>query len=100
MSWENKAKAKLEAINNAIPTEWRLNKPVPSRQERLDVTGQYIRQFLNDKEIQITESDAVEILKQISSGDWTAEAVTTAFCHRAAIAHQLVSVCSTIPTIC
>lgn len=39
----------------------------------------------------ITESNAVDILANIHAGVWTAEVVTNAFCHRAALAHQLIN---------
>lgn len=61
-----------------------------SREEQKDVTGPYIHQFLNKTEIDITETDAVGIVNQISSGSWKATEVTAAFCHRASLAHQLV----------
>lgn len=39
----------------------------------------------------ITESSAVAILANIHAAIWSAEEVTRAFCHRAALAHQLVN---------
>ncbi|KAL2414140.1 Acetamidase [Exophiala dermatitidis] len=87
--WESRAKAKREAILNSIPDEWRL-KHVPSREEQKDVTG-YIQQFLSKPEIQITETDSVGLAEKIATGTWSAVEVTRAFCHRAALAHQLVN---------
>ena len=89
-SWQDKAKAKRESILALIPPKWRLNVPLPSAHEQLDVTGKYIQQFLSAREIEITETDATGIVGQTCIGKWKAREVTEAFCHRAAIAHQLV----------
>ena len=88
-TWQDKAKSKRDAILNSIPTEWRINS-IPSAEEQRDVTGKYIQQFLSTKEIEITETHAVDIVKKTSTGEWSAEEVTNAFCHRASLAHQLV----------
>ena len=46
---------------------------------------------LSEKEIEITTgNDAVDIVNGIRKGTWSAEEVTTSFCKRAALAHQLV----------
>jgi amidase len=88
--WEKTAQAKRRAILACIPKEWILNE-IPTPEEQKDVTGIYVRQLLTDKEIEITETDAVGIVDKAASGTWTAGDITKAFCHRAAIAHQLVS---------
>ncbi|KAJ5513425.1 Amidase [Penicillium fimorum] len=90
-SWELKGEAKGQSILNAIPEKWRLKSVVPPATELRDVTGDYIRQYLTEREIEITETDAVDIVDQTSTGRWSAVEVTEAFCHRAALAHQLVS---------
>ena len=88
--WQAIAAAKRESIFQSIPKQWRLQNPVPPASELRDVTGSYIQQCLSSREIEITETDVVEIAKRTTSGQWTAVEVTKAFCHRAAIAHQLV----------
>ncbi|KAJ5405205.1 hypothetical protein N7465_006489 [Penicillium sp. CMV-2018d] len=89
-SWQLKGEAKRQSILNAIPKKWRLKHPVPPATELRDVTD-YIRQYLTEREIEITETDAVDIVEQTSTGRWSAVEVTEAFCHRAALAHQLVN---------
>ncbi|EXJ76967.1 hypothetical protein A1O3_10124 [Capronia epimyces CBS 606.96] len=91
MAWEARAREKLDAINSSIPQNWRLNSPVPSAEEQRDLTGPYICQYLSSEEVEITECHAVYIVKNISCGRWRAEDVARAFCHRAALAHQMVS---------
>lgn len=89
--WKDLAEKKRNAIYNSIPAKWRIEKSkLPANEEQRDVTG-YIQQFLSKREIEITETDVVGIAKETSSGNWTAAEVAEAFCHRASLAHQLVS---------
>lgn len=87
-SWQDAAAKKREAISALVPQEWRVDN-VPSVEEQVDVTD-YIKQYLSEEELSITEIDADQIVEKTASGAWTAEKVTRAFCHRAALAHQLV----------
>lgn len=89
-SWQEIAQAKKDSLDALIPQEWRIASP-PSTEQQIDVTGAYVEQFLNQQEIEITRSDAVEIAGKTASGTWTAVDVTKAFCHRAALAHQLLN---------
>ncbi|KAH6611290.1 fatty-acid amide hydrolase [Trichoderma cornu-damae] len=48
--------------------------------------------ILSDVEIEITSKhDATSLLTGLKAGTWSVEQVTTAFCKRAAIAHQMVN---------
>ena len=88
-SWEKIAAQKRKDVESLIPKEWIIANP-PSREEQRDVTGDYIHQFLDKSETEITETDAVGIAAKTCSGTWKALDVTKALCHRAALAHQLV----------
>lgn len=88
--WQTSATAKRDAILKSIPEKWHLPK-IPSVEEQKDVTGSYVQQFLDKQEVEITETDAVGIAEKVAAGEWSAVEVTEAFCHRAALAHQLVS---------
>ncbi|KAL8723507.1 MAG: hypothetical protein Q9225_000240 [Loekoesia sp. 1 TL-2023] len=88
--WQKIGKAKLESINESIPQPWRVDS-LPSNEQQRDVTGDFIRQYLSKDEIDLSEASATTIIEKISAGQWTAEAVTRAFCHRASLAHQLTS---------
>jgi amidase len=88
--WKKTAKDKADQVLSLIPQEWRISE-IPSAEQQRDVTGAYIQQFLDKKEIEITETDAVGVVVKTTSGQWTAVEVAKAFCHRAAIAHQLVN---------
>lgn len=89
-TWQSLAKSKLASINQSIPNKWRLA-AIPSAEEQRDVTGDPITQWLSQREVEITETDATHIVENTSSGQWSAQEVITAFCHRASLAHQLVS---------
>lgn len=89
-TWQSLAKGKLTSINNSIPSEWRLA-TTPSAGEQRDVTGDFITKSLSKHEVEITETDAVHIVEKTSTGQWSAEEVIMAFCHRASLAHQLTS---------
>lgn len=87
--WEQLAAQKRKSTLAAIPKEWLLEK-IPTAEEQRDVSGTYIDQFLSPQEKEITERDAVGIVAKTTTGEWKAVDVVKAFCHRAAIAHQLV----------
>lgn len=87
--WQQSAAQKRAAVNALIPHAWRVSR-VPSAEEQPNVTGDYTRQFLSLGEISITETEATDILAKTTSGVWKAKEITLAFCHRAAIGHQLV----------
>ncbi|KAL2820994.1 amidase signature domain-containing protein [Aspergillus cavernicola] len=89
--WKALADAKCQSTLNTIPSKWRIQEPIPPAAELRDVTGSYIQQFLTPREIEITELDAFDIAEKTTTGEWAAVEVTEAFCHRAAIAHQLVN---------
>jgi amidase len=88
--WKSTGQSKASSLLSLIPSEWRIAS-VPSADEQRDVTGDYIQQYLNESEIKITETDAIDIVGKTSSGEWKAEEVARAFCHRAAVAHQLTN---------
>ncbi|KAI4107339.1 MAG: hypothetical protein L6R37_001700 [Teloschistes peruensis] len=88
--WQRLGKAKLKAINQSIPEAWLISS-LPSNEDQRDVTGDYIRKYLSKDEIKITEALAPTIVEKTSTGQWTAEEVARAFCHRASIAHQLTN---------
>lgn len=90
MDWKATAEKKRASVIAAIPRKWIVPSP-PSIQDQRDVTGTYIQQYLSPQEIEITESAATAIVEKASSGQWKAVEIAEAFCHRAAIAHQLVS---------
>lgn len=88
MEWETRAAEKKTRIDASIPDEWRIETP----QSGVSVMSCAKESgILSADELAITESSATDIVKGIAAGDLTSVAVTTAFCKRAALAHQLVN---------
>ena len=88
-TWQELAADKKERQKAAIPTEW-LIPPVPEEQTNvMDVPRTC--GLLTEKELEITGvSDVSILLDKLAKAEWSALEVTTAFCKRAIIAHQLV----------
>lgn len=87
--WEQSVHAKREALLATIPAEWRLTNP-PTFEECPNVI-EWVRTILSVEELTITETPPLAILTNLHASVWSAEDVTRAFCHRAALAHQLVN---------
>lgn len=91
--WKELALQKRVAQFESIPIEWRLD-PIP--RDFIDSTEVIQSSPIlteNDKEItKIT--DAAVLLAKMAKRELTCVQVTTAFCKRAAIAHQLINCCT------
>jgi amidase len=87
MEWQDRAADKKSRIEASIPQNWRISHGPDS----LSVMD-YPRQsgLLDADELAITESSATDLVAKLATGALTSVAVTTAFCKRAALAHQLV----------
>lgn len=94
-SWKLVAAAKQQSRLGQIPAEWRLPAEVVAKADpnsRTDVRSIPAScGILASEELAITESPVADILAKLQSRTWTSEAVTAAFCKRAAIAHQLTN---------
>ncbi|KAF4462408.1 acetamidase [Fusarium albosuccineum] len=90
-NWQLVAQQKRQSLKNLIPPEWILSVDLPSAEIQKDVTDEYIRQFLTDAEVEYTEAEASTMLGHIHAGKWKARDVLHAFCHRAALAHQMTN---------
>jgi hypothetical protein len=87
MAWQKIAEDKKARIAASIPEEWRI-KSLPTDDSVMLYPSQSGIMF--SEELAITESSAVDLVAEVATGKLTSVAVTTAFCKRAAIAHQLV----------
>ncbi|KAH1456334.1 hypothetical protein KXX13_000400 [Aspergillus fumigatus] len=112
MAYTTVSQRKLAELDAKIPAEWRLSaSQIPpgmlSPAESITNVKQYGRVnvmdiprtcgLLSARELQITEDyDVRGLLRAMADNHLTAEEVTTAFCKRAAIAHQLTR-CLTEP---
>lgn len=88
-AWKDVVADKQQRLDATIPQEWRLDVPKPEDGNVLSYPSK--SSIMTADELSITESSAAEIVKKIAAGKLTSVAVTTAFCKRAAMAHQLVS---------
>ncbi|KAK7953856.1 hypothetical protein PG988_014550 [Apiospora saccharicola] len=90
-SWEELAADKRAATLDKIPKSWRLSESdlLDAKKQR-DLTGSFICKFLTEEAIAITAQSTTQIASEIQAGHLSAVQVATAFCRRAAIAHQTV----------
>ncbi|EJS42302.1 amd2p [Saccharomyces arboricola H-6] len=97
LAWKEKAQLKRDQLNNKIKHEWKLD----------DTT---IRRLKDDKknliknidslcpslENQITHSTIIKLRERLDNEELTCHEITVAFCHRAALIHQVVNCLSEI----
>jgi amidase len=90
-SWQDRAAAKRAETLNRIYPEWRLSaKDLEHARQQRDITGAFIEQFLNEGDVSITSMKSAPILTALRERKLSAVQVATAFCKRAAVAHQIV----------
>ncbi|GME45138.1 General amidase-B [Neofusicoccum parvum] len=89
--WQAICQSKKERRDEAIPQAWKLGFYDQSK-DRNVIQVPISCGILSLEEIRITSDyDAVSLAEELVKGTYTAEAVTVAFCKRAAIAHQLTN---------
>ncbi|GAB7353854.1 hypothetical protein MBLNU459_g4217t1 [Dothideomycetes sp. NU459] len=84
--WHNAAAQRQQEISESIPDNYRLSKELLDGHNSIDLPRRC--GLLSVRELNITESRAVDLLALIEKRTYTAVEVATAFCKRAAIAHQ------------
>lgn len=87
-NWEATAADKKSRIAATIPAEWRL-KSIPTEDNVMGIPKS--SGIMTAEELAITESSAVDLVSEMAAGKLTSVVVTTAFCKRAALAHQVAS---------
>lgn len=88
--WQRIGQQKRATIDSLLPSQWKLPEPVPNASTLPNATH-FPRNFLTQRELAITEThSAQQLLQKLADRTYTATEVTSAFCHRATIAHQLV----------
>lgn len=94
LPWQRIGREKRQSVHALLPENWRV-KVVPTAAELPDATA-FPRSLLSEHELAITEDNtADQLVQQLAAGSFSAVEVTSAFCHRATIAHQLVSLTNT-----
>jgi len=90
--WQDIAWEKQHFLLDTLPSEYRISKSQIPPDTQLDVTTfPQASGLFSPEELEITSSDATELLTKIHNGQWTSVAVTKAFIHRACVAHQLTN---------
>jgi amidase len=91
-NWEEIAARKRAALLASIPNEWIIPENIRPPEEQADVTT-FPKQsgWFTGRELEITDLGATQLLAKLTSGQWSSEEVTEAFCKRASAAHQLVN---------
>ncbi|KAL1956424.1 hypothetical protein VTO42DRAFT_7310 [Malbranchea cinnamomea] len=92
LPWQEIAARKRQDLLDSIPQEWIIPSELLPPESQHDVTTFATESgWFTAEELEITGSSASQILEKTTTGAWTAEAVTRAFCKRAAAAHQLTN---------
>lgn len=92
VQWQEIASQKREANMAKIRPEWLLEPQVlEDGRSRRSIVGDYMEGLLDTKSRYVTDMDVPELVARMESGTLSAVEVVTAFCKRAAYAHQLVS---------
>lgn len=86
--WQDVAKRRRDEIRCGIPPGYHLPETLLNAQSSISLPED--SGILDQKELEITRLTATELLKLIHNETYTSVEVTTAFCKRAAVAHQAV----------
>lgn len=95
--WQDIVADKKSEQRSRIPKEWHLQIDVGANAQEDTATDlrplAWTSGLLTDRELEITSSahDATALLAKIAGGTYTSVDVVTAFCKRAAIAHQVAN---------
>ncbi|KAF9879590.1 amidase [Colletotrichum karsti] len=89
--WEAVAEVSRQILRDSISKKWVLHR-LPEGKDAGNVV-QFLDQcgILSAEELDMTRSNVQRLLVKYKSGDWTAEAVTTAFSKRATVGNQLLN---------
>lgn len=91
-NWKEIAAKKQAERKSKIPKEWLLGDKLPPATQLNVMDVPRTCGLLTSREIEITEIDEIDVLlKRLADKTYSAVEVTTAYCKRSAIAHQLVN---------
>ncbi|CAF3345770.1 unnamed protein product [Rotaria socialis] len=92
MTWEETVDKKRKALLALIPDQWRIRSDqLPAESQRSVISFVEESNLLTAEELTITKLNVQQLAGKIASGEYTAAQVCQVYCHRAAIAHQLVN---------
>ncbi|EPT04504.1 hypothetical protein FOMPIDRAFT_1113035 [Fomitopsis schrenkii] len=94
--WKTLVAEKTQRLAGAIPKEWLASSIPPPQQPNVTVFPEHCG-ILSVKEREITGVPDVDfLLQKVATAEWSAVEVTTAFCKRAAVAHQATNCLSEV----
>lgn len=95
--WDEIARLKREQLLRSIPPQW-IDPTLKLKMTQAGYTNtkNYLDDIIDKNEVAITDLLVGELRESISAGKLTATEVTRAYCHRAALVHQIVNCCSEI----
>ena len=92
MGWQEDTEKKRKALAALIPEKWRIpSSQLPPESQRSVISFFEQNNLLSTEELTITRLTLRQLAWKIASAEYTAMQVCQAYCHRAAIAHQLVN---------
>ena len=94
--WQDIVSKKRAEVAKQLPQEWHLSSTiVDTIDEKSDISVLDVPEkcgLLSSQELEITSKyDAVDLIRKMATKELSSVEVTTAFCKRAAVAHQVVS---------
>ncbi|CAI4058609.1 hypothetical protein SKDZ_04G4470 [Saccharomyces kudriavzevii ZP591] len=96
-TWKEKALLKKNQLNSKIKDEWKLDN---ATMRRLKNDKKNLTKNIDDlcpfSENQITHSTIIKLREKLKARELTCHEITFAFCHRAALIHQVVNCLSEI----
>ncbi|SCU89358.1 LADA_0E15038g1_1 [Lachancea dasiensis] len=97
VGWVDRANSKRAHTLAQIPHEWIDPNVINEMKERGYVnTREYLDSVLPQNEVRITALTATELIERIRTRKLTSFEVCYAFCHRAALVHQILNCCMEI----
>jgi amidase len=93
--WQKTASTAQESLLNSIPAAWRLPQPLDNSLTDVRSVPRTCG-LLTEKQLDITELTASALVALLRDGKLSSVEVTEAFCGRAAIAHQCVTISNTV----
>lgn len=91
-SWQETAQKKRDYVRSQIPKEWLLEETP----EDASNAYEYLNKVLPKDETEIVHKSLLQLQKDIKDKKLSSYEITKAFCHRAALAHQLINCCAEI----
>lgn len=92
MSWEEKVSEKRSQLRSKIPKEWLLEDEVLQflKNEKKDL-NKNLDSLCSKLENEITNSTILKLREKLLAQELTCFQIISAFCHRAALCHQIVN---------